>query len=182
MSEAEQQPLAADNPGNAEDATNGSTDGSTTLQSIMEGKRGRIEGGALTDEALSSSRKVLAANRGQVTNLIGLQQWFSPPEAANLIAESFTEGYDSPQAVLDPTAGSGALLAPFPEQARFGIELDCDYTKTGFYTSITADAQKAVPMLRAAGVRFRSSPKSSVTVAARASRYLAILPCRRLLL
>ena len=118
------------------------------------GKRGRLEGGALTEEALDSSRKVLTANRGQQGNLVGLQQWFSPPEAANLIAESFKEGYEYPQAVLDPTAGSGALLAPFASGKRFGIELDCDYTKTGFYTSITADAQKAVPMLRAAGVRF----------------------------
>lgn len=156
MSKAEQQPLAADGLHSAGDTTDGSANyaASATLQSIIDGKRGRIEGGALTKEALDSSRKVLTANRGQKNNLVGLQQWFSPPEAANLIAESFCEGYEYPRAVLDPTAGSGALLAPFASGKRFGIELDSDYTKTGFYTSITADAQKAVPMLRAAGVRF----------------------------
>lgn len=127
---------------------------------LLPGKKGRLEGGALTDEALASSRMVLTGHRGQQDNLIGLQQWFSPEPAANLIAASFGTGYNAPRAVLDPTAGAGSLLAPFHRQQRFGIEIDGDYAGAPdedgrtFYTAIQGDAQKAVPMLRAAGVRF----------------------------
>ena len=46
-------------------------------------KHGQLFGGALTDEALSSSARVLSqTRRGAAVN--GLQQWFSPPEAADL--------------------------------------------------------------------------------------------------
>lgn len=133
--------------------------GSESL-TLLTGKKGRLEGGALTDEALASSRKVLTGHRGQKDNLIGLQQWFTPAYAANLIAAAFGAGYNEPSAVLDPTAGSGALLAPYPREKRFGIEIDGDYAGapgpdgSPFYTAIRGDAQKAVPMLRAAGVRF----------------------------
>lgn len=72
-------------------------------------KHGNLIGGAATEEALTSSRRVLSSHRGNQGATIGLQQWFSPPEAAGLIASVFGD----PSAVLDPTAGSGALLAPF---------------------------------------------------------------------
>lgn len=112
-------------------------------------KHGDLYGGVATEEALASSRRVLLRSRGQGP-LIGLQQWFSPPEAADLIASVFGD----PRAVLDPTAGSGALLGPYPEEARFGIEIDRDHTKSAPYRAIGGDAQHAVPLMRAAGLRF----------------------------
>ena len=124
-------------------------------------KHGSLFGGALTDEVLDSSRKVLTKNRGRGA-LVGTQQFFTPLSASQLIAGVFGR----PQAVLDPTAGSGALLAPYPMEARYGIEIDRDHTrprdngsgangaKTSPYNAITADAQAVVPMLRAAGMRF----------------------------
>ena len=48
-------------------------------------KHGNLIGGAATDEALFSSRRVLSSHRGNRDATIGLQQWFSPPEAADLI-------------------------------------------------------------------------------------------------
>ncbi|MGH3088993.1 MAG: hypothetical protein ACRDSJ_16965, partial [Rubrobacteraceae bacterium] len=112
-------------------------------------KHGRIEGGALTDEALSSSPAVLRRARGG-SSLVGLQQWFAPPEAARLIA-CVLEGAEG---VLDPTAGAGDLLAGFPRERRYGIEIDADHAKSAPYNTINGDAQKVVPMLRAAGVTF----------------------------
>lgn len=156
-------------------------------------KHGQLFGGALTDEALSSSTRVLSQARGG-SALNGLQQWFSPPEAAELIAGVFGSRYHTPAAVLDPTAGAGALLAPYPPESRFGIEIDADHVRNAkrdakgsetkaspeangqaaqppngsddanangsetsggvFYRALQGDAQKVVPMLRAAGVRF----------------------------
>lgn len=115
-----------------------------------DGKRGRLFGGALTDETLASSRRVLSRSRGNPDAFVGLQQWFSPPEAASLIADVFGEV----GAVLDPTAGSGALLKPFPEPRRFGVEIDRDYLDGNSYTAIGGDAQAVAPMLRAAGLYF----------------------------
>ncbi len=120
-------------------------------------KRGELFGGALTDEALDSSRRVLSANRGNKNALVGLQQWFTLPAAAQLIADVFCSR-GAPDAVLDPTAGSGALLAPFSPGRRFGIEIDPDHVARkddpATYNAVTGDAQKVVPMLRAAGLRW----------------------------
>lgn len=121
-------------------------------------KHGSLFGGALTDEVLDSSRKVLTKHRGRGA-LVGTQQFFTPLSASQLIAAVFGR----PQAVLDPTAGSGALLAPYPMESRYGIEIDRDHTrprddgsgtKSSPYHAITADVQAVVPMLRAAGMRF----------------------------
>ncbi len=119
-------------------------------------KRGNLHGGALTEEALDSSRKVLSSHRGNTNVLVGLQQYFTPPEAAELIAAVFGggAGFATPEAVLDPTAGSGSLLAPFSPERRYGIEIDADFTGSDDYHAITGDAQKVVPMMRAAGLRF----------------------------
>ena len=91
-------------------------------------KHGSLFDGALTDEVLDSSKRVLSRARGQART-VGLQQWFSPPEAAGLIAGVFGSRYHTPAAVLDPTAGAGALLAPYPPESRFGIEIDGDYVQ-----------------------------------------------------
>lgn len=130
-----------------------------TLESSKDPqKNGNLSGGTLTDEVLDSSRKVLSRNRGG-NSLVGTQQFFTPLPAAQLIHDVFGR----PTAVLDPTAGSGALLALFPPAARFGIEIDRDHTrprmdatggKSAPYNAITADVQAVVPMLRAAGITF----------------------------
>ncbi len=114
-------------------------------------KRGRLTGGALTEEALDSSSRVLFRSRGKGA-MNGLQQWFSPPEAATLVAEVLCGA----EAVLDPTAGDGALLSRLPEHTRFGIEIDADHTRQSqrSYRAITGDVQKVAPMMRAAGLRF----------------------------
>ncbi|MGB3635661.1 MAG: helicase-related protein, partial [Rubrobacteraceae bacterium] len=62
-----------------------------------------------------------------------------------------------PSAVLDPTAGSGSLLAPFTPTARFGVEIDVDHAGGSElagteYEAVAGDAQDVVPMLRAAGL------------------------------
>ncbi len=152
---------------------------SRALPSGSPEKHGSLFGGALTEEVLDSSRRVLSHARGNKNATVGLQQWFSPPEAAELIAGVFTDRFGSPAAVLDPTAGAGALLEPFSPGRRFGIEIDADHVPAAgaadpdretlaagaegdahayaggvFYRGIRGDAQKVVPMLRAAGVRF----------------------------
>jgi SNF2 family DNA or RNA helicase len=115
-------------------------------------KRGNLHGGAATEAALSSSRRVLTNARGNKNAFIGLQQYFTPIQASRLIAEVL--GKRTP--VLDPTAGSGSLLAAFNEEVRYGIEIDGDHASGPEtpYTAIQGDAQKVVPMLRAAGTRF----------------------------
>ncbi len=123
-------------------------------------KRGGLFGGALTDEALSSSRKVLSRSRGAGA-LVGLQQYFTPPEVASLLAA--VVGKDVP--AFDPTAGSGALLAGFADGCRYGVEIDADHAggeglassagaPASPYQAINGDAQKVVPLMRAAGVTF----------------------------
>ncbi|MHB8533142.1 MAG: hypothetical protein ACYDC2_10520, partial [Solirubrobacteraceae bacterium] len=117
---------------------------------VSSEKRGKLSGGALTDEALDSSRSVLSAQRG--AGLRGLQQFYTPPEAAGLI-----KGVLDPHgrfSVLDPTAGDGALLAPWPAAQRFGIEIDADQVKRGDYHAIAGDLQIAFPMLKRLGVSF----------------------------
>lgn len=141
---------------------------SPTSPSGSQEKHGSLFGGALTEEAIDSSRRVLSHARGNKNAIVGLQQWFSPPEAAELIKGVFTDRFGSPSAVLDPTAGADALLAPYDPDKRFGIEIDADHVPAQgaddpdrggplsgvFYRGIRGDAQKVVPMLRAAGVRF----------------------------
>ena len=115
------------------------------------GKRGALTGGALTEEALDSSSSVLQSGRPG-TGQRGLQQYFTPSEAAEFIKEVIDPLGRSP--VLDPTAGSGALLDPWREALRFGIELDSDWVRKGKYESITGDLQRAFPMLLKLGVKF----------------------------
>ena len=85
------------------------------------GKGGRLVG-TVTDDMLDSSRSVLQSYRGRGTR--GLQQFFSPPECAELVHKVFRD-----IAVVDLTAGNGALIAKFPEAYRFGIEIDPDQAK-----------------------------------------------------
>ena len=112
-------------------------------------KHGSLFGGAMTEEVLASSRKVLSRHWGSGA-FTGLQQWFTPPRGGQLISSVF----GGPDSVLDPTAGAGSLLAPYPEARRFGIEIDGDHAKDAPYNAVHGDAQSVVPMLRAAGVRF----------------------------
>ena len=91
-------------------------------------KHGSLFGGALDEGVLASSRKVLSRNRGG-DFFTGLQQWFSPLPAAQLISEVF----GAPDIVLDPAAGAGSLLCPYPDDRRFGIEIDRDHTKDPAY-------------------------------------------------
>jgi hypothetical protein len=126
-----------------------------------DGKRGGLHGGSATDAALSSSGRVLTAARGNKHAFVGLQQYFTPPDAADLIASVIGR-----VPALDLTAGSGALLSAFREEDRYGIEIDTDHVggaddgKDGSaggevpYHPIHGDAQQVVPMLRAAGVRW----------------------------
>ncbi len=97
---------------------------------------------------MSSSRSVLHRSRGGQR---GLQQYFAPLEAAQLIARVFGSAYEP---VLDLTAGNGALLAPYEKACRFGVEIDRDHIAAGDYTSIRGDIQQIYPLLRCAGVRF----------------------------
>ncbi len=119
------------------------------IPSTAAGKRGELRGGALSEEALASSRSVLHPGRGGQR---GLQQYFAPSEASQLIARVFGA---SGELVLDPTAGNGALLAPYAAEQRFGVELDRDQVDAGDYHAIRGDLQQVYPLLRCAGVRFR---------------------------
>ncbi len=114
------------------------------------GKGGKLFGGALTDEALDSSRSVLGTTHFGRTR--GLQQFYTPPAAAELVKQVLDPLGRLP--VLDPTAGNGALLAPWPSDQRFGVEIDGDQVKAGDYHAITGDVQRVFPMLRKLGVRF----------------------------
>lgn len=110
----------------------------------MAGKGGKLDG-VLTEEMVDSSKTILQSYRGRGTT--GLQQFFSPPEAASLIHEVFGE-----RPVVDLTAGAGALLDPFKAENRFGIEIDPEYAQCPF-NCITADIQKAFPLLQQIGFR-----------------------------
>ncbi len=117
---------------------------------VKGGKGGRLFGGALTDEALDSSRSVLDTTHFGHTR--GLQQFYSPPQAAEFIKQVIDPLGRLP--VLDPTAGNGALLAPWPDDQRFGVEIDGDHVKAGNYKAITGDLQRVCPMLRKLGIQF----------------------------
>ncbi len=117
---------------------------------VKDGKRGELLGGALTEEALDSSRSVLGGTRGGGQR--GLQQFFTPREAADLVKQVLDPFGRLP--VLDPTAGNGALLEPWRRERRFGIEIDRDQIRAGDYESISGDLQRAYPMLLKLGVQF----------------------------
>jgi hypothetical protein len=117
-------------------------------------KGSRLVGGAVTEEALDSSASVLE-RRGPRTRA-GLQQFFSPPEAARLAWQVLVgvSAPDSQPFVLDPTAGDGALMAAWPRERRFGVEIDSDHVKAGEYTALHGDLQRLYPLMRLAGLRF----------------------------
>lgn len=105
-----------------------------TIPPAVGEKRGSLTGAALTDEVFDSSPTLLHTARGG-EDLTGLQQYFTPPEAARLIAE--VNGRIA--STLDLTAGDGALLAPIEPDVRFGIEIDADQIDPKFYEAINGD-------------------------------------------
>lgn len=115
-------------------------------------KKSRIEGGLVNEEALASSTSVFQRSRGAAGTVKGFQQFFTPLRISALVAAVL--GYSSP--VIDTTAGTGGMLQAFDRSMRFGIEIDPDATEAPPYTAIPGDAQRVVPMLRAAGTRFPS--------------------------
>ena len=126
--------------------------GSVAVAAPVEGgKRGELFGGALTDEALDSSRSVLGTTR--FGDMRGLQQFYTPPEVAAFIKQAIDPFGRLP--VLDPTAGNGALLAPWPRDQRFGVEIDGDqvqgrrlprdHRRRAARVSDAAQAGRAVP-------------------------------------
>ena len=126
--------------------------GSAVLEERPAGeKRGKLTGGALSQEALDSSKSVLGNQRGLQQR--GLQQFYTPPEAAKLIKRVLDP--HGRFAVLDPTAGDGALISPWPRERRFGVEIDPDQVRGGDYRAVTGDLQRAFPLLRRLGVQFQ---------------------------
>jgi len=105
--------------------------------------------GALTDEVFDSSPSLLRPTRGK-NAVAGLQQYFAPPEAAELIAAVNGRTLST----LDLTAGDGSLLAEVDPDLRFGIEIDADQVKVGGYEAIHGDVQRAYPLLRLLGTEF----------------------------
>jgi hypothetical protein len=115
----------------------------------MAQKGQRLSGGAISEEAGSSSPTVLGATaHGQAA---GLQQFFSPPELAD-----FCRRVLPAEPVLDITAGDGSLLSSWGAQASYGIEIDPDQAEaaSGSYTPLIGDLQRLYPLLRASGFRF----------------------------
>jgi protein strawberry notch len=118
-------------------------------------KGSRLVGGAVTGEALDSSASVLERRGARAR--AGLQQFFSPPEAAALAWRVIAGGEGASgyaPFVLDPTAGNGALMAGWPPERRFGVEIDPDQVEAGDYTALRGDLQRLYPLMRLAGVRF----------------------------
>lgn len=119
----------------------------------MAEKRGKLTGGAATDEAVLSSRGTTAPNRAGGTR--GLQQYFTPPAAAAFVA-SVTGRY---ALTLDLTAGDGSLLSGVVQSYRYGVELDGDQVASARrgdsrYAAIAGDVQKVYPLLAAVGLKF----------------------------
>ena len=116
----------------------------------MNGKGSRLQGGALTGDAIESSRKVLSGGRGGTG--VGLQQFFTPPEVGEMLRVLF----DPSRPTLDPTAGDGGLLDWLQFGARYGIEIDRDQIEMGSYkhNSIRADVQRVYPFLRGIGAKW----------------------------
>jgi hypothetical protein len=120
-----------------------------TQAAPAEAKRGSLTGAALSDEVFDSSPTLLRTSRGGRA-VTGLQQYFTPPEAADLVAA--VNGRTA--STLDLTAGNGALLAGVDPDLRFGIEIDRDQIEAHSYEAIHGDVQHAVPLLRLLGTRF----------------------------
>src|SRR5690349_9616731 len=108
------------------------------------GKRSSLTGSALSDEVFDSSPSLLRPSRGDRNTVAGLQQFFSPPQAADLIAA--VNGRE--HSTVDLTAGDGSLLMGVEPDFRFGIEIDADQVKAHTYTPIHGDLQRAYPLLR----------------------------------
>lgn len=115
-----------------------------------EEKRSALTGATLNDEVFDSSASLLRPSRGDANTVAGLQQFFSPPEAAELIAAVGGRSIST----LDLTAGDGSLLAEVEPDFRFGIEIDADQVKAGAYEAIQGDVQRAYPLLRLLGTTF----------------------------
>ncbi len=113
-------------------------------------KRSALTGAALSDEVFDSSPSLLRPSRGNGNTVAGLQQFFSPPEAAGLIAA--VNGRE--HSTVDLTAGDGSLLMGVEPDFRFGIEIDADQVKAGTYTAIQGDLQRAYPLLRLLRTQF----------------------------
>ncbi len=116
-------------------------------------KRGRLIGGAATDEVLESSRSVLSPNRAGRAR--GIQQYFVPLRVAAWIATVLGPGGQ----VFDPTAGDGALLSGFHDAGRFGTEIDADQVRAARrlkrpYHALRGDLQHVYPLLRRVGAEF----------------------------
>jgi len=111
----------------------------------MNEKGGKLNAETTTDEMLDSSRTVLQNYRGRGTR--GLQQFFSPPQAADLVFNVFEN-----VTTLDLTAGDGALLRRFPQELRFGVEIDPEQAAKGHYNAIVGDIQKVYPLARKMGL------------------------------
>ena len=120
-----------------------------TQAAPVEAKRGSLTGAALSDEVFDSSPTLLRTSRGGRA-VTGLQQYFTPPEAADLVAA--VNGRTA--STLDLTAGNGALLGGVDPDLRFGIEIDRDQIEAHSYEAIHGDVQHAVPLLRLLGTRF----------------------------
>lgn len=118
----------------------------------MAQKGRRLSGAAISEEAVSSSPTVLG--RGAHGQAPGLQQFFSPPEAAELCSAVLGEGFGCP--VLDIAAGDGSLLGEWDPELAFGVEIDPDQASAaeGAYTPLIGDLQHLYPLLRASGQRF----------------------------
>ena len=116
----------------------------------MSGKGSRLDGGALTGDAIESSKKVLSGGRGGTG--VGLQQFFTPREVGQLLEVLFRPD----RATLDPTAGDGSLLDWVHYNDRYGIELDRDQIERGGYKhhSIRGDIQRVYPYLRGIGAKW----------------------------
>jgi SNF2-related domain len=113
-------------------------------------KRSSLDGGALSDEVFDSSPSLLRPSRGDKDTVAGLQQFFSPSEAAQLVAAVNGRSHST----LDLTAGDGSLLAEVDPDFRFGIEIDADQVKASGYQAVQGDVQRAYPLLRLLGTRF----------------------------
>jgi len=103
--------------------------------------------GAATDEVLASSDSILT--KTMYGGKKGLQQFYSPPELARLVASVIGDR----AVVLDPTAGDGMLLSELPMTLRYGIEIDKDQIKNSKeanrgYNALRGDVQHIYTLLR----------------------------------
>ena len=110
-------------------------------------KGSALTGAALTDETLASSDAVLQKGMYGVGQK-GLQQFYSPPQAATLVANVMNRTMP----ILDPTAGDGSLIAEWDFARSFGIEIDKDQIKNAQeagrgYNAIKGDLQHVYTLL-----------------------------------